>query len=74
METQIEMPTFDEVKQLYNSMKKEHAREKWRIYDKEYKKKKYENNTEFREKKKMQSKAQRDKQKAEKSNQRLAKS
>ena len=75
METQIEMPTFDEVKQLYKDMLKDRAKEKYRIWDREYKKRRYDTDPEFREKRKAQSQAQRDKTKVEQiSNQSLGKS
>ena len=66
METQIEMPTFDEVKQLYKDMLKERAKEKYRIWDREYKKRRYDNDPEFREKRKALSTATRLQKKAEK--------
>lgn len=65
METQIEIPTFDEVKQLYKEMLKERAKEKYRIWDREYKKKRYETDPEFREKRKALSMATRLQKKAE---------
>ena len=75
METQIEMPTFDQVKELYKEMLKERARDKYRIWDREYKKRRYDTDPEFREKRKAQSQAQRDKTKVEQiSNQSLGKS
>ena len=75
METQIEIPTFDQVKELYKEMLKDRAKEKYRIWDREYKKRRYDTDPEFREKRKAQSQAQRDKTKVEQiSNQSLGKS
>ena len=76
METQqIELPSFEQVKELYKDMLKERAKEKFRIWDREYKKRRYETDSEFREKRKAQSRAQRDKTKVEQiSNQSLGKS
>ena len=65
METQIEIPTFDEVKQLYKDMLKERARDKYRIWDREYKKRRYDAEPEFRAKRLASTKAQRDRKKAE---------
>ena len=66
METQIEMPTFDQIKELYKEMLKDRAKEKYRIWDREYKKRRYETDPEFREKRKAQSNATRLRKKAEK--------
>ena len=65
METQIEMPTFEQVKELYKEMLKDRAKEKYRIWDREYKKKRYENEPEYRSKRIASTKAQRDRKKAE---------
>lgn len=76
METQqIELPSFEQVKELYKEMLKDRAKEKYRIWDREYKKRRYETDPEFREKRKAQSQARRDKKKIEQSsNQHLQKS
>ena len=66
METQIEMPTFDEVKQLYKEMMKERAKEKFRTWDREYKKMRYHTDPEFRAKRISLSTSTRLKKKAEK--------
>ena len=66
METQIEMPTFDQIKELYKEMLKDRAKEKYRIWDREYKKRRYDTDPEFREKRKALSTATRLKKKAEK--------
>ena len=66
METQIEMPTFDQIKELYKEMLKDRAKEKYRIWDREYKKRRYETDPEFREKRKALSTATRLQKKAEK--------
>ena len=65
METQIEMPTFDQVKELYKEMLKDRAKEKYRIWDREYKKRRYETEPEYRAKRIASTKAQRDRKKAE---------
>ena len=76
METQqIELPSFEQVKELYKEMLKDRAKEKYRIWDREYKKRRYETDPEFREKRKAQSQSRRDKKKLEQSsNQHLQKS
>ena len=62
----MEAPTFEEIKELYKDMLKERAKEKWRIYDREYKRIRYETDLEYREKKKQQIKEQRERKKLEK--------
>lgn len=56
--------TFDQIKELYKDMLKERAKEKYRIWDREYKKMKYELDPAFREKAKQKSKQQRERIKA----------
>lgn len=56
--------TFEQIKELYKDMLKERAKEKYRIWDREYKKMKYDLDPEFREKAKQKSKQQRERIKA----------
>lgn len=56
--------TFEQIKELYKDMLKERAKEKYRIWDREYKKMRYESDPEFREKQKQKSKTQRERIKA----------
>jgi hypothetical protein len=55
---------FEQIKELYKDMLKERAKEKYRIWDREYKKMRYELDPEFREKAKQKSKIQRERIKA----------
>lgn len=72
---QEEKISFEQIKEVYKEMMKERARDKYRIWDREYKKRRYDTDPEFREKRKAQSQAQRDKTKVEQiSNQSLGKS
>ena len=66
METQIEQPTFEQVKELYKEMMKERAKEKFRIWDRGYKKRRYDTEPEFRAKRLALSNATRLRKKAEK--------
>lgn len=52
--------SFDEIKELYKDMLKERAKEKFRLWDREYKKMKYQTDPEFREKQKQKSQERRD--------------
>jgi polyhydroxyalkanoate synthesis regulator phasin len=56
--------SFEEVKELYKDMLRERAKEKYRIWDREYKKMRYEIDPEFREKQKQQAKERRERIKA----------
>jgi hypothetical protein len=56
--------TFEDIKELYKDMLKERAKEKYRIWDREYKKMRYETDPEFREKRKQKAKEQRERIKA----------
>lgn len=56
---------FDQVKELYKDMMRERAKEKYRAWDREYKRAKYQNDPEYRELRKAQTRAQREKKKAE---------
>ena len=55
--------TFEEIRDLYKDMLKERAKEKYRIWDREYKKMRYEIDTEFRDKQKQKAKEQRERNK-----------
>jgi hypothetical protein len=57
--------SFDQIKELYKDMLKERAKEKFRVWDREYKRVKYQNDPEYREMRKAQTRAQREKKKAE---------
>jgi len=52
--------SFEEVKELYKDMLRERAKEKYRIWDREYKKMRYETDPEFREKQKQKAKERRE--------------
>lgn len=56
--------SFEDIKELYKGMLKERAKEKYRMWDREYKKMKYETDPEFREKQKQKAKEQRERIKA----------
>jgi len=56
--------SFEEIKELYKDMLRERAKEKYRIWDREYKKMRYENDPEFREKQKQKAKERRERIKA----------
>jgi polyhydroxyalkanoate synthesis regulator phasin len=56
--------SFEEVKELYKDMLRERAKEKYRIWDREYKKMRYEIDPEFREKQKQKAKERRERIKA----------
>ena len=56
--------SFDQIKELYKDMLKERAKEKYRLWDREYKKMRYETDTEFREKQKQYAKQRRERIKA----------
>ena len=56
--------SFDEIKELYKDMLKERAKEKYRLWDREYKRMRYETDPEFREKQKQKSQERRDRIKA----------
>jgi bisphosphoglycerate-dependent phosphoglycerate mutase len=56
--------SFDEIKELYKDMLKERAKEKYRLWDREYKKMRYETDPEFREKQKQYAKERRERIKA----------
>lgn len=56
--------TFEDIKELYKDMLKERAKEKYKIWDREYKRMRYETDPEFREKQKQKAKEQRDRIKA----------
>ena len=58
--------TFDLVKEVYKEMMKERAKEKFRIWDADYKKKRYHADPEFRAKRLASSNARRLRIKAEK--------
>ena len=55
--------TFEEIRDLYKDMLKERAKEKYRIWDREYKKMRYEIDPEFRDKQKQKAKEQRERNK-----------
>lgn len=55
--------TFEEIRDLYKDMLKERAKEKYRIWDREYKKMRYEFDPEFRDKQKQKAKEQRERNK-----------
>jgi hypothetical protein len=54
---------FDQVKELYKDMMRERAKEKYRVWDREYKRAKYQSDPEYREHRKAQTKLQREKKK-----------
>lgn len=56
--------SFEDVKELYKDMMRERAKEKYRMWDREYKKMRYETDPEFREKQKQKAKEQRERIKA----------
>jgi polyhydroxyalkanoate synthesis regulator phasin len=56
--------TFEEVKELYKDMMRERAKEKYRLWDREYKRMRYEIDPEFREKQKQKAKERRERIKA----------
>jgi hypothetical protein len=56
--------SFEEVKELYKDMLRERAKEKYRIWDREYKKMRYEIDPVFREKQKQKAKERRERIKA----------
>lgn len=58
--------SFEQIKELYKDMLKERAREKQRSWDREYKKKRYTDDPEFREKHKELVRLTREKKKLEK--------
>jgi hypothetical protein len=67
METvQEEKITFEQIKEVYKEMMKERAKEKFRNWDREYKKMRYHSDPEFRAKRIALSTATRLKKKAEK--------
>ena len=58
-----EQISFEEIRDLYKDMLKERAKEKYRIWDREYKKMRYEIDPEFRDKQKQKAKEQRERNK-----------
>jgi bisphosphoglycerate-dependent phosphoglycerate mutase len=55
--------SFEQIRDLYKDMLKERAKEKYRIWDREYKKMRYEIDPEFRDKQKQKAKEQRERNK-----------
>jgi bisphosphoglycerate-dependent phosphoglycerate mutase len=58
-----EQISFEEIRDLYKDMLKERAKEKYRIWDREYKKMRYEIDPEFRDKQRQRAKEQRERNK-----------
>lgn len=54
---------FEQIRDLYKDMLKERAKDKYRMWDREYKRMRYETDPEFRDKQKQKAKEQRERNK-----------